>query len=128
VKDPECDSVDEFVDYVMRLYYKYKNISKPLIAREMMYINMLGVHPDFSKRGIGFNLIRKSIEHGKALGFSIIWSFTTSPHSAHIFHKNTFSQLFEVEYKNYLCPLKNSYCFANSRYQHCTVFEYIPQK
>jgi len=124
-KDPNCGVVDEFVDHVMGMYYKYKNISKPKTAGYMMYINMLAVHPDFTKRRIGYNLIQKSVQHAQAEGFNIIWTFATSPTSTNLFQKNNFIKAFQVEYKEYLSPITNTYVFANGRYPICIVFEYI---
>ena len=69
-------------------------------------IEILVVHPEYARQGLGRNMIKKSVELAKEREFTLIIAETTSSYTRRIVEKLGFTKVYDTEfaekYDNYL--------------------------
>lgn len=88
--------------YIWALMSREPNIHQELHLNSIFEIGMLSIDNRFSQRGIGTELVKRSLELGRDLNFSYARMDCTSDYSMRIAEKLNMIRLWDVSYKNIL--------------------------
>ena len=100
-----------------------KDIMKKNQERKMLMLFALCVHSAHRNKGIGGELVRRTMNHAVKCGYSLAAVICTSSFTQKIFEKLEFNKVNEIEYANY--TFDGTYLFKNVEKVHKSVISYV---
>ncbi len=68
---------------------------------EMVHLYLLGVSDRVAGRGVGQELVRRTVENGASKGYSVVFAEATNRTSQHIFRKLGFAERAQILYSDF---------------------------
>ncbi len=103
-------------------------IKSILIANQesrMYEVFAVSVHSDYKNKGIASKLVKQSLEHAVALGFTLAGVLCTSIYTQQLFEKQGFEKVKEIFYASYVDGKSNTVIFKNVEEPHKSSISYI---
>ena len=92
---------------------------------KMLRLSGLCVHSDYRKLGIATELVKRTLDHGKKVGFTFAGVVCGNAYSQRIFEKQGFEKVKEVCYATYVDIETNSLFFKDVEEPHKAIIIYV---
>ncbi len=133
------DAVPTFDDYIQRGWSRawssvwvlfscaldFKKILTTYQEDKMMELFALCVHPDYKKRGIATELVKRNLDHAVKHGHTFAGVLCTSAYTQQLYEKQGFEKVKEVCYATYVDTRTNSFLFKDVEEPHKAAISYV---
>ncbi len=105
--------------------FEAKKILTTYKEDKLTKISVLCVHPDYKNRGIGTELMKRSLDHASHCGTTLFGTLCTSIYTQQMCEKQGFEKVKEVYYSTYVDSETKSLLYKDVEEPHKAAISYI---